>query len=146
MAKSLSIEDGNLQTKTILSSRTRVYKDIDLTFEKKLNGDVYAKNDAAAVKQSIKNLLLTNKTEKPFSPRFGGNLYNLLFELDTDFDIEDLEEVIGNAVSNYEPRGYVRNVNARHNPATNSVDITIVFQVISTSEVAEVNVSVTRLR
>ena len=87
--RAFSIEDGNLGSKTILTSRTKVSKDIDLSFAKKPSGDVFKKTDAAAVKQAVKNLLLTNFSEKPFLPRFGGNLNSLLFALNTDIDDED---------------------------------------------------------
>ena len=41
--------------------------DIDLNFTaKSTSGDIFKKTDQAAVKQSIKNLLMTNKLEKPF--------------------------------------------------------------------------------
>ena len=73
-AKAFSIEDGNLSIKPITTSQIRTYKDIDLTFENKTSGDIFKKTDAAAVKQSIKNILLTNKTERPFQPYFGANL------------------------------------------------------------------------
>ena len=56
----LSSEDGDLQKSTLISSRTVDYLDIDLTFNKRPSGDIYKKRDAAAVKQSIKNLLLSN--------------------------------------------------------------------------------------
>ena len=57
--KVLSSEDGDLQKSTLISSRTVDYLDIDLTFNKRPSGDIYKKRDAAAVKQSIKNLLLS---------------------------------------------------------------------------------------
>jgi len=75
--RAFSIEDGNLGSKTILTSRAKSSKDIDLSFAKKGSGDVFKKEDAAAVKQAVKNLLLTNFSEKPFLPRFGGNLNSL---------------------------------------------------------------------
>ena len=62
----LSTEDGNLQKSTLISSRAVDYLDIDLTFAKRPSGDIYKKKDAAAVKQSIKNLLLTDFYEKPW--------------------------------------------------------------------------------
>ena len=77
----LSTEDGNLQKSTLISSRAVDYLDIDLTFSKRPSGDIYKKRDAAAVKQSIKNLLLTDYYEKPFQPFFGGNLRAMLFDL-----------------------------------------------------------------
>ena len=47
--RAFSIEDGNLNTRSIITSRNRVYSDIDLTFTKRPDGDVYRKTDAAAV-------------------------------------------------------------------------------------------------
>ena len=89
-AKAYSLEDGNLSNKPIITSQTRTYNDIDLSFKKKTTGDVFKKTDAAAVKQSIKNILLTNRFEKPFSPFYGGELGRFLFSLDTEFDEEDI--------------------------------------------------------
>ena len=79
--RAFAVEDGNLNTRSLVTTRTRLYSDIDLTFAKKPSGEIYKKTDAAAVKQAVKNLLLTNKYEKPFQPSFGGDLNNLLFEL-----------------------------------------------------------------
>ena len=82
-------EDGNISKKSIIVSRTREDKDIDATFSAKfvgldnnganLRGDIFKKTNASAVKQSIRNLLLTNFTERPFMHRFGGNLTCLLY-------------------------------------------------------------------
>jgi len=82
-------EDGNISKKSIIVSRTREDKDIDATFSAKfvgvdsdgvnLRGDIFKKTNAAAVKQSIRNLLLTNFTERPFMHRCGGNLTDMLF-------------------------------------------------------------------
>ena len=68
-------EDGNISKKSIIVSRTREDKDIDATFSAKfvgfdsdginLRGDIFKKTNASAVKQSIRNLLLTNFTERP---------------------------------------------------------------------------------
>ena len=84
----LSREDGNLSTSLIISSRSRAFKDIDLSFTAKDNGELYTKTDAAAVKQAVKNLIQTNYFEKPFMPLFGADLRSLLFEL-ADEDIEE---------------------------------------------------------
>ena len=60
MSRVFSQEDGNLQVQPVNTSRSVSYKDIDLTFAAKASGDVFKKNDAAAVKQSVKNVILTN--------------------------------------------------------------------------------------
>ena len=144
--KAYSIEDGNLQSKSILTTRQKVYKDLDLTFARAANNDVFKKNDAAAVKQSVKNILLTNKLEKPFNPTFGGNLNDFLFELSSFTDEESIEDEVKNTINNYEPRARIREVVARIQPDINDVKVTVAFQVINTLEEVVLNVSLARLR
>jgi phage baseplate assembly protein W len=146
MAKAFSIEDGNLSTVPLTSSVTRTYKDLDLTFAKRPSGDVYKKVDAAAVKQSVKNILMTNFGEKPFQPYFGGNLNEFLFNLNTEFDDVQIVEDVRNAIRNYEPRAVVKEVKAVMNDDSYSIQVSVVFQVVSTNEVTRVDVSLTRLR
>lgn len=146
MARNFSIEDGNLFTTPITSSRTKLYKDIDLAFLNRPSGDIYKKTDAAAVKQAIKNLLMTNRFEKPFKPNFGGGLNEFLFSLSTEFDEIDIQERIFDVIESYEPRAKVQTVDVTLMPDNNYVYVTIVFQVISTREVVELTLSLVRLR
>ena len=146
MARVFSIEDGNLDTASITTSRNKVYKDLDLTFAKKGSGDVFKKNDAAAVKQAVKNLLLTNKGEKPFSPSFGGNLNSFLFNLDTEFDEVDIENAVTTAIANHEPRAFTRRVVATINEDQNSLSVRVIFQVVNVAETQELTLNLTRLR
>lgn len=146
MPKVFSIEDGNLSTVPLTSSVTRVYRDVDLTFTAKPAGDIYKKTDAASVKQAVKNILMTNRGEKPFLPKFGGNLNAFLFNLSSEFSEFDIEEEVTLAINNYEPRARVLEVKSTLKPDNNSVDVEVTFQVISTSEVVTTAVSLTRLR
>ena len=146
MARAYSIEDGNLSTTTLTSSRTISYKDIDLTFQNRPSGDIYKKTEAAAVKQSVKNLLMTNRFEKPFDPNFGGGLNEFLFSLDQEFDELDIQERVRNVVANYEPRAVVNKVNVELASDQHTVGITVNFSVITTGEVVELDVSLTRVR
>ena len=144
--KAFSIEDGNLATKPITTSQTRTYKDIDLSFANKLSGDLFKKTDAAAVKQSIKNILLTNRTEKPFRPTFGANLNRLLFSLDTELDKSEIEDLIVSSVAKFEPRAVISKIDINIQGDYNNVNITVFFRIISTNTIDQVNVSLTRLR
>jgi len=145
-AKAFSIEDGNLQTKSIVAARQRQYTDIDLTFTNKVTGDIYKKTNSAAVKQAVKNLLLTNRTEKPFQPYYGGDLNRFLFSLSEDFDEDDVKDNIAAAIQNHEPRVRVRDIQVLILPDSYDVKVTVIFQVISTSEVVSLDVSIARLR
>jgi len=146
VARAFAIEDGNLNSASVNVARKRLYKDIDLTFAKRPDDDVYKKTDAAAVKQAVKNILMTNYAEKPFVPQFGANLNNFLFNLDTEFDDDLLEEAIAQAIDDYEPRARVLNVDVKTRPDYNSVDVTVTFQVVSTSDTLSINLNLTRLR
>jgi len=142
----LSREDGNLGTSTIITSRVQEYSDIDLLFAAKPNGEIYKKKDAAAVKQAVKNLILTNYYEKPFEPFYGGNIRALLFEL-ADAEIEDdVQEQISRAIASYEPRALVRNILVNWQEERNSLLVTIEFQVVNTEEVVIFTTSLSRLR
>lgn len=146
MARVFSIEDGNLDTASITTSRQKSYSDIDMTFAKKGNSDIFKKNDAAAVKQAVKNLLLTNFGEKPFNPEFGGNLNAFLFNLDTEFDELEIEDAVAQAMANFEPRAILRQVRATLLEEQNTVNVKVIFQVVNVAETQELSINLTRLR
>ena len=145
-ARAFSIEDGNLGNKTITTARTVGYQDIDLSFTKKPSGDIFKKSNAAAVKQAVRNLLLTNFAEKPFLPRYGGDLNSMLFRLSTDIDDDSLEERIIKSIEDFEPRAKILNINSIISPDENEVKVTVFFQVVNTAHQVQVEVSLTRLR
>ena len=57
------------------------YKDIDLCFRRNpVTGDIAVKENENAIKQALKNLMLTRPGERPFSPNVGSTIQDLLFE------------------------------------------------------------------
>ena len=151
-----SNEDGNLNSKCIIVSRTKENSDIDLSFNAKfigldsdgsnLRADIFKKSNASAVKQAVRNLLLTNFTEKPFLPRYGGNLSAMLFRLSTEIDDASLEEDIALAIESYEPRAQVLSINSVISADNNDVRVTVRFLVIATLQQETVELNLTRLR
>lgn len=146
VSKAFSVEDGNLSSKALVTTRNKTYKDIDLTFTNRPSGDVYKKNEAAAVKQAVKNLILTNFNEKPFQPRFGAGIQGLLFELADDETAEDINIRIRQAIENYEPRAKVRSLKVQAFLDDHSVRITLEFQVKNTEEIVVLETAIARLR
>jgi len=142
----LSSQDGTQNTSTLITSRTRVYRDIDLSFTAKPNGEIYVKRDAAAVTQALKNLIQTNYYEKPFQPFFGGNIRSMLFELVDDESEEELAEQIMRAINTYEPRAQVLGLDVTINPDQNSLSVTIEYQVVNTEETITFTTTISRLR
>ena len=144
--KVFSVEDGNINSTTIVTARKKSYSDIDLTFSKKASGDIFKKTDAGAVAQAVRNLLLTNFSEKPFLPRYGGDLNSLLFSLNTTIDEIGLEERILESIEIFEPRAKVLNIKILRNDDRNEIDVTVKFKIISTNETLNTQISLTRLR
>ena len=148
MAKIFSIQDGNLQNRPITTSIARTYSDIDSSFETKTSpkGDIFLKKDAAAVAQSVKNLLMTNHGEVPFQPLKGGNLNDFLFELADYLESDEIEDVIREVIERSEPRASVKKIISRFRYDYNSVDVTIIFTVENLQRDITLNVTIARIR
>lgn len=127
-------------------ARERAFKDFDLGFRSNpVTGDIALKKNEQAIKQSIVNIILTNRGERPFDPNYGSNITSQLFE---NFDpiIESIiDEQVRVPIANYEPRAKVLDVSVTG--SGNSMSIAIQFKIISPSEtVTSVNIPVERLR
>lgn len=147
--RALSIEDANLDKVTVGATRNRSYLDIDLAFDKKpSSGEIYKKTNAAAVKQAVKTLLLTNRNEKPFQPYFGANMNNYLFELAEKGTATQIQNEIRNVIEVYEPRVDAGSLEIKANvlPDYNTLDVTIIFKIINTNERVEFTTALNRLR
>lgn len=137
MAKVFSSEDANLDT-SIRVARKRLYSDIDLSLNANIiseegQGDIYKKTDAAAVKQSIKNLLMTNRFEKPYRPAFGANLGSKLFELIDETSGNEVIDLVKKSIERYEPRAKILNIKVFSNPDNYSLSVTLEFRIINTN-------------
>lgn len=147
VTRALSIEDGNLSSGgSIISSRNKAYQDIDLAFVAKPNGDLYKKTDAAAVKQAVKNLLMTGLGQRPFQPTVGADLGAILFENATEATEQELDLLIRLAIQNHEPRADVTDVKIQNNLDRNQIFVGVTFRVKNTSEVVTLETTLARLR
>jgi uncharacterized protein len=141
-----SVEDGNQTTQSVVTARKQLYKDIDLSFAKAPNGDVYKKIDLASVKQSVKNLLLTNHHEKPFAAEFGADIRSLLFDL-ADRGLADRAKTkIMSAISYYEPRVIVNAIKVDVLPDNHDIRIHISLKIKNSSSEFDISTSLNRLR
>jgi phage baseplate assembly protein W len=169
------IEPGRID-RTLTTTVSREYKDIDLSLtskkgtmfeDGKRRGDIYKRFDLRAIDQSIQNILLTAKGEKPFDPDFGSNLRRLLFELNTSVTASMVENEIKSALRIYEPRVKVRDVKLYDNGAARevpkgidniffystgggddrySLTVTVVCEIKNTGQVVQAQVNMNRLR
>ena len=84
---------------------SKSFRDFSLTFEKNaVTNDILSLKNEAAIKESVKNIVLYNFYEKPFDPFFGGNIIGLLFENSTPTMVLEVKNRIERAIEIYEPR------------------------------------------
>lgn len=124
-----------------------IYSDITNTFDihpAKL--DVTTLTNEEAVKQSIHNLLRTNKGERLFNPVIGSNLQSLLFENITPQTESSLREYIEVTINNFEPRANLIDVIVSALPEINAYAATVVFSVINKSEPVVLDIILNRTR
>ncbi len=87
------------------------------------------KNDNA-IKQSIKNLVLTTPGEKHFQPNVGSRVFNLLFEPLDAFTADAVKDEVINTINQYEPRVELTDVAVVPIEQGNKLSITIEYRIV----------------
>lgn len=144
--RSFSVEDGNLSNTSLVGSRKQSFSDIDLSFAKRSNGDIFKKTDLESIKQSVRTLLNTNFGEIPFNYYFGANLRAMLGENFTPDMVQDVKVNVRLALENFEPRVELINTEVYDGSEYNSIGVTVTFRVKNTNENVQVETSFSRLR
>lgn len=108
--------------------------------------DVQIIKNEEAIKTSIKNILLTDKTERFFNPTFGSDIKALLFEnIDPASEIT-LKNFIITAIENYEPRANLLDVIVSPLIDENAYYVSITFSVINSQEPVQLEILLNRVR
>jgi len=130
-----------------LSTNSRKWCDLDLDFIKHpTTNDIVRKKDVEAVKRSVRNLILTNRYDRPFQPEIDGGVTRYLFELATPSTKADIEYAIKNTIANFEPRAEVISVNVGGNIDKNEIHVTLTFRVVNVPEPVTIELFLERLR
>ena len=88
-----------------MSLISKSFRDFSLTFEKNaVTNDILSLKNEAAIKESVKNIVLYNFYEKPFDPFFGGNILGLLFENSTPTMVLEVKNRLEQSIEINEPR------------------------------------------
>jgi|TARA_A100001391_G_scaffold199019_1_gene181445 phage baseplate assembly protein W len=123
------------------------FSDIDLNFTKNpITNDVNILRDNEAVRRSVRNIVLYNFLEKPFSPTFGGNVRGKLFENINSITALRIKGEIEKAIIDNEPRASLRGVKVAPDLDRNAFDVTIIFNVNNNPAPVKVEISLERIR
>src|SRR5210317_1010683 len=135
-------------TTTNKSKRSnRIYSDLNLSFTKNpATKDVSRNFDVQAIKRAVKNIILTNKYERPFNSDFGCNLRGFLFENITDPILVLMKDRISTAIEKYEPRVSVEDIVIKEDIENNGVNIMVSFLVTGAEEPVTVSTFLQKVR
>ena len=105
-----------------------VFKDVSFTFIHPVTGDVVPATDIDAVKNSIKNIVLTPIGTRPFFPEFGTRAGDLLFELADNFTASLIADEIEEGIKKFEKRISNFQVQVTDDHERNAYRVTTTFQ------------------
>jgi len=124
-----------------------LYSDFPMTMDvNPVSGDIARITNETAVKQSIRNLLLTDRGERLFRPNLGSDIRAMLFENITPDVLVLIQEKVKDTIEIYEPRCNLISVDATSDIDGNSVNIRIFFNVINITQPIEFNVTLSKVR
>ena len=122
------------------------FSDFNNSMATKGDGDLAKTVDEFAVAQSIKNLILTDKMERPFQPTIGCDIRKSLFENFTPQTITVAKQRIAETIGQYEPRAEIINIEASPDEDNNALNMTIIFSLINSDVEQTLGLVLERIR
>lgn len=123
-----------------------IFSDFNTSFANHpVKKDLSVKTDANAVKQSVRNLILTERGERLMQPNVGSKIRSVLFENFTQQTVMLAKQYIKEVFDNYEPRAELLNIDISPDPDNNSMLIGIEFAIINIEEPQSLNLQIERI-
>lgn len=124
-----------------------VFSDISTDFDQNpANDDVIRLRNVESIKRSIRNIVLTNKGERPFNFNFGSNVRAFLFETVSPFILHVLSKELEENVRANEPRATKVKAVVRGRSDANELIADIEFIPINSTQVVTLNLVLERKR
>ena len=127
---------GSVANKRSLSNEflgkvSRSFKDLSFNFTKNpITNDIVVLKNEEAIKQSVKNLVLTKLRERPFRPELGTDSTSYLFELNRNIASNELLQQIEIVLETYESRIILQRIDVDTDDSLHSFDISIEYLIV----------------
>lgn len=119
---------------------SRGFKDFAISFAPNPNtNDFGVVKNENAIKQSVKNLIMTAFLERPFQPDTGSRIKSLLFEPFDPFVGEAMRGEIRNVLERLEPRIQVNRVFVRQEIDLNAIFVELEYTIVGENVVKTVD-------
>ena len=110
---------------------SRGYKDLAVSFTANPStGDFGVVKNENAIKQAVRNLLLTDLGERPFQPEVGSRIKGLLFEPWDVFSADSIKSEIRNCLGRLEPRIEVTRISLTDESDTNAIAVELDYTIV----------------
>ena len=138
---------GQYNSSTVGITNNRVFSDLDLKFQQHpVYKDIVPLSDIDAVKQSVRNILFTNKGERLFQPSIGSGVFDLLFEHGDPLTFQAVRDNIKDILLSLEPRINQIQVQIEDDIDKNEIAVTVNFNVAGVANNESVDFYLERLR
>jgi len=128
-------------------AKKEFYSDFLINFDMNpVTGVLARSTNEEAVKQSLKNLILTNMTERPYQPLVGSRINGMLFDPIDSFTALNIKTEIQQTINNYEPRVSVIEIKVTEYTDQNGYVVTIIFSTINIPQVIRLEFFLQRVR
>ena len=108
--------------------------------------DITLLTNDAAVKRSVRNLILTNFYERPYNPNLGSGLRHLLFEPATPVTIDAIRNQIINCIANHEKRAILIDVSVSADLDSGDISAVITFGINNKANPITLTLALDRVR
>mgnify|MGYP000300584914 FL=1 len=122
---------------------TDFHKDLRIS---PVSKDIALQKDETAVKDAIKNLILTDRGERPMQPYLGGNIRDMLFEYLTPGTLKLIKDRVTSTITTYEPRASLIDVFVSGDLDAGIVNVKITFYVRNEQQPISLDVILKRNR
>jgi phage baseplate assembly protein W len=130
------------QTKKI-SLYSDFKKDLELNL---LTDDLAVTRDEDAVKEAMRNLMMTDRGERLMQPNLGAGLKELLFENLTPAVLEIIKDRVRTTLEIYEPRADIIDVTVSGSLDANEVYVNVLFYINNREQPISLDVILERTR
>lgn len=126
-----SVTNKRQLTSEYLGKVSRSFKDISFNFSiNPVTKDIVVLKNEEAIKQSVKNLVLTKVNERPFNPTIGTDTTSYLFELHTKVSANALIEEIEKVLIDNEPRIILERLEVDADADSNGFEVYIEYLIV----------------
>ena len=140
-----SISGDYSQAKIV--SQKRGWADLDLSLKlHPIRKDIIPLKDDKAIKNAVRNLLITNFFERPFGSSKGANLRGLLFEPADGITRMAISDNVRRVLTRHEPRIQIISISVTNQSDDNAYNILLHFKIKEFDLEQEVEIVLRRLR